>query len=73
MGPNGKEFLAVAGQQHGFLADVSRQHLTIGKVIDRDAARKIRTARIGVRCAHLGSPIGWFPAPPTLGWTYPYQ
>ena len=45
-------FIAAAREKYGFLADMPCEHLTVGKVIDRDALLQVRTGHVRLRCAH---------------------
>jgi hypothetical protein len=51
-GADCEEIVAAPHEQHGFFADVPRQHAPVGKAIDRNALRKVGTGRIGLGCSH---------------------
>ena len=51
-GADCEEIVATPHEQHGFFADVPRQHAPVGKAVDRNALRKVGTGRTGLRCSH---------------------
>jgi hypothetical protein len=45
-GTDRKIFIAESRQEYGLLADMPREHVAVGEIINRDALRQVRTAYV---------------------------